>query len=108
MTRPVLARRGWDLEGPWRWYGVGGAGRAVIRGEEIDRFELALGEHAGAHYTGHLRAGEALAPLPVGSQLDAATGALHVGAGRGLYRPPTTWCSCGGRARARWRGTRCA
>ena len=71
---PVLARRGWDLEGPWRWYGVGGAGRAVVRGEEIDRFELALGAHAGAHYTGHLREGEALAPLPVGSQLDATTG----------------------------------
>jgi hypothetical protein len=71
---PVLARRGWDLDGPWRWYGVGGAGRAVISGEEIDRFELALGEHAGAHYTGHLRVGEALAPLPIGSQLDATTG----------------------------------
>ena len=71
---PVLARRGWNLEGPWRWYGVGGAGRAVIRGEEVDRFELALGEHAGEHYTGHVRVGEALAPLPIGSQLDATTG----------------------------------
>ena len=71
---PVLARRGWDLEVAWRWYGVGSAGRAVIRGEEIDRFELALGEHPSVHYTGHLRVGEALAPLPVGSQLDAATG----------------------------------
>ncbi len=71
---PVLARRGWDLDGPWQWYGVGGAGRAVIRGEEVDRFELALGEHEGARYTGYLRVGEELAPLPIGSQLDATTG----------------------------------
>jgi hypothetical protein len=81
---PVLVRRGWDLEGPWRWYGVGGAGRAVIRGEEIDRFELVLGKHSGAYYTGHMRAGEALAPLPVGSQLDASTGAFTWAPGVGF------------------------
>ena len=83
---PVLARRGWDLDGPWRWYGVGGAGRAVIRGEEIDRFELALGEHAGAHYTGHLRVGEALAPLPVGFAAGRDDGPVHMGAGRRFCR----------------------
>ncbi len=71
---PVLGRRGWDLEAQWRWYGVGGAGHAVIRGEEIDRFELQFGEQAGAHYTGHLRVDNELAPLPIGSRLDAATG----------------------------------
>ena len=71
---PVLARRGWDLEGPWRWYGLGSSGRAVIRGEEIDRFEVWLGAQPEAHYTGHLRVGDGLAPLPVGSQLDAGTG----------------------------------
>jgi hypothetical protein len=46
----------------------------VIRGEEIDRFELKLGAHTDAHYTGHLRVGDELTPLPVGSQLDAAAG----------------------------------
>ena len=71
---PVLGRRGWDLDGPWRWYGVGAAGRAVMRGEEIDRFELLLGDHVGTRYTGHLSAGGGLAPLPIGSQLDATTG----------------------------------
>ena len=81
---PVLGRRGWDLEAPWRWYGVGGAGRAVIRGEEVDRFELALGEHAGAHYTGYVRVGEALARLPIGSQLDATTGAFTWAPGVGF------------------------
>ena len=71
---PVLGRRGWDLEAPWRWYGVGSSGRAVIRGEEIDRFEVWLGAQPEAHYTGHLRVANELAALPVGSQLDAATG----------------------------------
>jgi hypothetical protein len=70
----VLGRRGWDLEAPWRWYGVGSSGRAVIRGEEIDRFEVWLGAQPDGHYTGHLRVGDELAALPVGSQLDAATG----------------------------------
>jgi hypothetical protein len=70
----VLGRRGWDLAAPWRWYGVGGAGRAVIRGEEIDRFELAFDVPEEGHYSGHLRLSGELTALPVGSQLDAATG----------------------------------
>ena len=70
----VLGRRGWDLDGPWRWFGVGRSGRAVLRGEEIDRFELWFETPRGEHYTGHLRVGEELSALPAGSQLDAATG----------------------------------
>ena len=46
----------------------------VASGEEIDRFELWLGDRSGERYTGHVRVGEELAPLPIGSQLDAATG----------------------------------
>jgi hypothetical protein len=71
---PILARRGWDLKGPWRALSVDGGGRAVIRGEEVDRFELALGAHAGASYTGHLRVGQELVRLPLGSRLNTATG----------------------------------
>ena len=72
--RPVLGRRGWDLAGPWRSYAVGRDGRAVVRGEEIDRFELWLGAQGGERYTGHLRMGDRLGALPAGSQLDAASG----------------------------------
>jgi hypothetical protein len=71
---PMLARRGWDLEGAWRWHGIGRLGRAVVRGEEIDRFELALPAGNGVHYTGYLRVGDALSALPAGSRLDMATG----------------------------------
>ena len=35
-------------------------------------------------------------------------GLVHVGAGRGVRRDRTTWCSCAGPGRGRWRGTRCA
>ncbi len=44
-TSPLAGRRSWDTEKPWQNYGVGRSGRAVLRGEEIDRFEIALGEY---------------------------------------------------------------
>jgi uncharacterized delta-60 repeat protein len=68
---PVVGRRGWDLDAPWRQYAVSAAGRTVIRGEEVDRFELALGEHDGERYSGYLRTGDALAALPIGSRLQS-------------------------------------
>jgi hypothetical protein len=71
---PVLGRRGWDFAAPWRWYRVGREGRAVIQGEEIDRFELWLEAQSGEHYTGHLRVGDELGALPAGSQLDGSSG----------------------------------
>jgi hypothetical protein len=74
--RAVVGRRGWAEDAAIRSYAAGGSGRIVIRGEEIDRFEvwLADGLAAGEHYTGALRAGRELMPLPVGSQLHPSTG----------------------------------
>jgi hypothetical protein len=69
---PVWGRHGWDSDEPWTQ--LGRAGRTVLRGEEVDRFELWLGPHGREHYSGHLRVGDELTPLPVGSQLDAETG----------------------------------
>ena len=68
---PLVARRGWDPDAPWRLFGVNAAGRTVIRGEEIDRFELQIGQSSGEQYSGFLRVGNELKPLPVGSELKA-------------------------------------
>jgi hypothetical protein len=70
-SAPLVARRGWDPDAPWRLFGVNAAGRTVIRGEEIDRFELQIGQGEGEQYSGFLRVGTELKPLPVGSNLAA-------------------------------------
>jgi hypothetical protein len=48
---PLVARRSWEASAPWRNYGAGSSRRVVIRGEEIDRFELALGGDRGGRYS---------------------------------------------------------
>ena len=76
----VSGRRGFDLEAPWTSYSANERGRTVVRGEELDRFELALGSNerergrAGGRHAGFLRVGHRLEPLPAGSRLDASTG----------------------------------
>jgi hypothetical protein len=70
----VVGRRGWDTSAPWRAYVVGASGRAVMRGEELDRFQLWLGTRAGEEYRGYLKVGGELAALPIGSTLDRSTG----------------------------------
>jgi hypothetical protein len=71
---PLLGRRGWDLTVPYVLYERSASGRVLLRGEEIDRFELKLGDRAGARYSGYTRVGAELAALPVGSILDASAG----------------------------------
>jgi uncharacterized delta-60 repeat protein len=67
--RPVLARRGWDLDGTWQIHFPRGAQPLVVRGEEVDRFELWLPDDADASYTGYLRTSAGLQALPAGAQI---------------------------------------
>jgi hypothetical protein len=84
-SAPLVARRGWDPGTAWRNYPVGLSGRSVLRGEEIDRFEIALGDDTSdSTYAGYQRVGERLDPLPVGSRLDSATGEFSWSPGVGF------------------------
>jgi hypothetical protein len=67
---PIAGRRGWDLNAPYGWFGAAATGAIVVRSEEVGRVELRLGE---GDYAGYLRTSAGLAPLPIGSRLDAAT-----------------------------------
>jgi hypothetical protein len=80
----ISGRRSWESDAPWRTFAVGGSERIVVIGEEIDRFELALGEPEGQTYTGYLRVGDRLRPLPIGSRLDPATGVFTWSPGVGF------------------------
>jgi hypothetical protein len=68
---PLKVRRGWAADAPWRVYSSR-TSRTVVRGEELDRFEIALGDGSDS-YRGYLRVGNKLESLPVGSRLDAGT-----------------------------------
>jgi hypothetical protein len=83
-SSPLVARRGWSPEAPWGQYVSGRSGRAVLRGEELDRFELALGAETGDRYTGYLRVGDRLRPLPAGSRLEPVTGVFTWSPGVGF------------------------
>jgi hypothetical protein len=71
----IHGRRGFDLTAPLREYAAAD-GRVTVQAEELDRIELLLSDTGGHQYTGYLRTIDGVAPLPVGSTLDAATGAF--------------------------------
>jgi hypothetical protein len=72
---PIAARRGYDLSSPFHGYSVGESGRTTVYGEEVDRFELALGAPApGTTLTAYLRTNGGFAALPAGSHLDEESG----------------------------------
>lgn len=70
---PISGRRGFDLTAPLDNY-AGVNGVTIVQAEELDRIELHLGSSANSRYSGYLRTPAGLSPLPIGSQLDPATG----------------------------------
>jgi len=56
-TSAVTGRRSWDRDRPWREYPANDDGIVVMRGEEVDRLELQLGDPGSGRYTGSLRIG---------------------------------------------------
>jgi hypothetical protein len=57
-----------------------------VHGEELDRIEMRLGNARGHEYTGFMRVGTELAPLPIGSNLDRTTGVFTWQPGVGFVR----------------------
>ena len=78
-ARAITGRRGFSLDSPLRRFPPDGSGVVTIQGEEVDRFELHLkgastASDQGGTYTGYMRLGSLIQPLPIGSSLDAASG----------------------------------
>jgi hypothetical protein len=70
-TSAITGRRGYDAATRFGRYNAVN-GLITVQSEELDRIELRLG--GGQGLTGYLRSGRTLAPLPIGSALNANTG----------------------------------
>jgi hypothetical protein len=80
----LQGRRGYDLDSALQSY-TPSSGRINVQAEELDRIELHLSGTAHHLYTGYLQTASGLRPLPVGSSLDASTGAFTWMPGVGFY-----------------------
>jgi hypothetical protein len=75
----IAGRRGFDRDQPLRAFDA--AAGEGFRAEELDRIELRLADGSEDRYSGFLRVGERLAPLPIGSSLSGGTFTWQPGAG---------------------------
>jgi hypothetical protein len=82
----VSARSGYRPDAPFNPYVVDAGGRVTIYGEEIDLFEVRLAQDPRPVYAGFSRIGNELGALPIGSQLNAATGVFTWQPGVGFLR----------------------
>jgi hypothetical protein len=85
---PMAASHGWDAESIFETLVPRTDGTVLVRGEELDRFELHLGEAGAGGWTAMQRVGQQLRSLPIGSHIDAVSGVFtwQPGAGfLGLY-----------------------
>jgi hypothetical protein len=81
---PIPGRRGFDLDRALQVY-TANDGTIDIQAEELERIELHLSASTRNQYTGYMRTAAGLRPLPVGTSLDASTGAFTWMPGVGFY-----------------------